>query len=360
MKKNKSLLLIITGLIFISIATFFFVNEESSENPTEKQESTDQKEKQIEVKFASTNGEIIDISFYPKAILKETGWDYLNGHNVKEKNKIEYPLFIDNEGLFDSYYHKFYNSPNGEMTISSIISSYPNLDTAIKYFEEEKFDGEFYTKYNYSVSKNKEYIDEKRFVYILSNVIEKTGDFYQFLDIIIELDDSDYFQITYSIKNKVFDEKDIKYIINNLNIEKNAANYLLFEGKDSKGYFTFINNDNELKKLYLNLNKDKYKEIEDSKNNLDRTNFEFLTTNDKLFISIEYEYEEDILESLILEHKFDGYIKSEKDYNGKKINILTRNKEHIFYTQIDNKIYYMIKTNLSFDDIRDLFDYTIE
>lgn len=360
MKKNKSLLLIITGLIFIGIATFFFINEESSENPTKKQESTGKEEKKIEVEFGSANGEEIDISSYPKTKLKETGRDYLNGRNLKEKNKIEYPLFIDNKGLFDSYYQKFYISQTKEMTISSNISSYPTLDTAIKYFEEENFDQELYTKYNYSVSKNKEIIDEKQFVYILSNAIEKNNDFYQFLDIIIELDDSDYFQLTYSLKNKVFDEKDIKYIINNINIVKNAANYLLFEGKDSKGYFTFLNNENELNKLYLDINKDKYKEIEDSKNNLDKTNFEYLTNNEKIFISIEHEYEENIIDSLVIKYKFDSYIKSEKDYNGKKIIILTKNKEHIYYTEIDNKIYYMVKTNLLFEDINDLFDYNIK
>ncbi len=356
MKRKKSLLLIVIGLILIGIAAFFLMKEESSENIN--QEPTGQ-EQQKKVEFDSMIGEKIDVSSYQKATLKQTGQDYLNGHNLKEKNKIEYLLFIDNKNLFDSFYEKFYDSPTGEMTIFSRISSYPSLDTAIKYFEEENFNKELYPKYNYSVSKNKDHIDGKQFKYILSNVIDKNGDFYQLLDIIIELDDYDYFQITYTIKNKVFDEKDIIIIISNIKVKKGAANYLLFEGNNSKGYLRFVNDD-ELKKLYLEPDKDKYKEIEDSRNDLDKTSFEHVKNNEKIYISIEYENSEDILPRLILEYNFDECIKKEKDYKNKKITILTENKENIFYTEIDNNIFYLVKTKLSFEDISDFFDYNLE
>lgn len=358
MKRNKSLILIITGLIFIGIATFFILKEESSEKPNKEQTKQEEQQK---LEFGSLVGETIDISSYQKVKLKETGKDYLNGHSLEDKNKIEYPLFIDNKNLFDSYYTKFYDSTSEEITIYSRISSYPTLDTAVKYFEEENFDKEHYPKYNYSVSKNKEYIDEKESVYILSNAIDENGVFYQFLDLIIKLDDNDYFQITYTIKNKVFDEKDIKYIINNINIKKNAANYLLFDGNNSKGYLTFLNNDGKLKKLYLEPNKDKYKEIEDSKNNLDKTSFQHRTDDEKIYISINHiNNDEDILNSLILEYSFDGCIKKEKDYKNKKITILTKNNENIYYTEIDDNIFYLVKTKLSFENINDLFDYNIE
>lgn len=355
MKKNKSVIIMVIGLVFIGIAAFILIDESSSK-PITKNELPNEKNK-IELEFESIIGDEIDISSYEEKRITKSKDDYLFGKNIENRNKIIYPLYFEKEGLFDSNYTKFYSSQNDDMTIYSRISEYPSLEDAISYYEQNNFDKDFYSSYNYSTSKNKELINGKEFKSILSNAIDNDNNFYQSIYIIIKLDDSNYFEITYTLNNKVYNKRDISNVINDIKIE-NTAKYLIFDNEEKIGYLSYLKN-NRLKKVFINLDKTKYKEIESIENDLNRTGFQYISNKEKVNLGIIYEYEESILDTIEIEYNFADCLKANKIYDGKEILILSKNKENIFLTKLEDSVYLLVKTNNSFEEVCDLFDYKV-
>lgn len=353
MKKNKSVIIMIIGLILIVISAFILIGESGNDNPTTKNE-----EKKIKLEFESTKGDKIDISSYEEKRMTKNKEDYLFGKNIENRNRITYPLYFEEDGLFNSYYSKFYTSESGDMTIYSRITEYPSLLDAINYYEEDNFDKELYSSYNYAISKNKELINSKEFKCILSNATDKDNNFYQSIYFIIKLDNTYYFEITYTLSNGRFTEEDMSMIVNDIKIEDNAK-YLLFDNDKKDGYLSCLKN-NALKKIFINLDDSKYEEIETVENDLNKTNLEYKDNKEKVYLGTIYESENSVLEIIEVEYQFTNYSKNTRDYNGKEIVVLTNNKENIFYTEVDDDIYYLVKTKLSFEEISDLFDYRIE
>lgn len=319
-------------------------------------------------------------------------YDYVKSHSLENKMKIIFPLF-DNMDKDDISGTEFYKSfIKNDINVTAMVIQ--NSDFSLNQYIDDvikSYDDDAYEKYNYSASKNSILISGIKSSYlkinyvIKENAVEDEASLYnEEFYIFIQTDYKEFVEIKYSITGKKLTDELLTKIINNITVERNAANFLVSEVVNNQLVGTLYNikteNTNENYSLTFKVSNSKYEEIENENNTTNYTTFKSKSDNFIVVVELTNYFNQDIKE-FIEDEKIYSYLNTEsydvQDYlnsiifiNNKEFQNFSFNyKENnqikyfnMYVNLIDNNVIYIITIKSSdiieANEIEDFFEYT--
>lgn len=319
-------------------------------------------------------------------------YDYVKSHSLENKMKIIFPLF-DNMDKDDISGTEFYKSfIKNDINVTAMVIQ--NSDFSLNQYIDDvikSYDDDAYEKYNYSASKNSILISGIKSSYlkinyvIKENAVEDEASLYnEEFYIFIQTDYKEFVEIKYSITGKKLTDELLTKIINNITVERNAANFLVSEVVNNQLVGTLYNikteNTNENYSLTFKVSNSKYEEIENENNTTNYTTFKSKSDNFIVAVELTNYFNQDIKE-FIEDEKIYSYLNTEsydvQDYlnsiifiNNKEFQNFSFNyKENnqikyfnMYVNLIDNNVIYIITIKSSdiieANEIEDFFEYT--